>query len=115
MATWKRIGERKKKEEWEMATNKLTKLIIKKGILIQQFFCGIYLSLKKQINNLIVVGIATQFRLIRRHTHCRCCFRWRRSYIMSLVFAPFFNHVVIDDHSMDTLGGKSFISFYLCV
>jgi hypothetical protein len=46
MATWKRIGERKKKEEWEMATNKLTKLIIKKGILIQLFFV-VFISLRK--------------------------------------------------------------------
>lgn len=39
----------RKKVEWEMATNKLPKLIIKKGILIQQFFCGIYLSSKNKL------------------------------------------------------------------
>jgi hypothetical protein len=54
MATWKRRGERKKKVEWQMATNKLLKLIIKKGILIQQFFCGIYLSSK---NKLIILSL----------------------------------------------------------
>ncbi len=37
-----------------MATNKLLKLIIKKGILIQQFFCGIYLSSK---NKLIILSL----------------------------------------------------------
>lgn len=34
---------------------------------------------------------------------------------MSLVFAPFFNHVVIDDHSMDTFVGVSPSYRLICV
>jgi hypothetical protein len=55
---------------------------------MKAFYLSNFFNIFKTIVNLINVGIATQLRL--NCSHCQYIRRWKRFYIVLLIFAPFF-------------------------